>query len=290
MHCPKCGKQIPDQSRFCLECGTSLEIVAQTPTGSRAPEPTLKMVSSTLPAIPHQTPKSVGFVVNRVDLEQRYASMSDEELAALDQSDLTTVARECLNVQLSRRAIQPSVRQAEPAEDPSITCPDTPVHQRRARHVRVVAYFSGFCALSFLLGMVFALLSSTGPRAGSGLVGLVFGAVGVPFLLIFIGLKRRARWGRTVALVFAVVTIFSPISWEVIWLLTRPETKDLFGIPRSATTELINVNTPSLRCPRCKTPVQADTKRCPGCGGLFKAGVGAGLTEDQAGKDRASQG
>jgi RNA polymerase subunit RPABC4/transcription elongation factor Spt4 len=35
----------------------------------------------------------------------------------------------------------------------------------------------------------------------------------------------------------------------------------------------------TLRCPRCKTPVEADTKQCPGCGGLFKAGIEAGLTE-----------
>jgi len=34
-----------------------------------------------------------------------------------------------------------------------------------------------------------------------------------------------------------------------------------------------------LRCPKCKTPVEADTKKCPGCGGLFTAGVEAGLTE-----------
>jgi RNA polymerase subunit RPABC4/transcription elongation factor Spt4 len=37
--------------------------------------------------------------------------------------------------------------------------------------------------------------------------------------------------------------------------------------------------TTKLRCPKCKTPVEADTKKCPGCGGLFKAGVEAGLTE-----------
>src|ERR1035437_10359292 len=34
-----------------------------------------------------------------------------------------------------------------------------------------------------------------------------------------------------------------------------------------------------LRCPKCKTPIEADTKKCPGCGGLFKAGLEAGLTE-----------
>jgi hypothetical protein len=37
--------------------------------------------------------------------------------------------------------------------------------------------------------------------------------------------------------------------------------------------------TPSFRCPKCKTPVGPDPKKCPGCGGLFKAGIEAGLTE-----------
>lgn len=41
----------------------------------------------------------------------------------------------------------------------------------------------------------------------------------------------------------------------------------------------MNVQETQLRCPRCKTPIQADTKKCPGCGGLFKAGVEAGLAE-----------
>ena len=35
----------------------------------------------------------------------------------------------------------------------------------------------------------------------------------------------------------------------------------------------------SYRCPKCQTPVEADAKRCPGCGGLFQAGVAAGMTE-----------
>ena len=40
------------------------------------------------------------------------------------------------------------------------------------------------------------------------------------------------------------------------------------------------VTEPSFRCPRCKTPVEADARTCSGCGGLFKAGVEAGLTEE----------
>src|SRR5437016_4017478 len=34
-----------------------------------------------------------------------------------------------------------------------------------------------------------------------------------------------------------------------------------------------------LRCPKCKTRVAADAMKCPGCGGLFKKGIEAGLTE-----------
>ena len=42
----------------------------------------------------------------------------------------------------------------------------------------------------------------------------------------------------------------------------------------------MNEQATQLRCPKCKTPVEADAKKCPGCGGLFQAGVEAGLTED----------
>src|ERR1035437_1382543 len=34
-----------------------------------------------------------------------------------------------------------------------------------------------------------------------------------------------------------------------------------------------------LRCPKCKTPIESAADKCPGWGGLFKAGVEAGLTE-----------
>src|SRR4051794_27085617 len=36
---------------------------------------------------------------------------------------------------------------------------------------------------------------------------------------------------------------------------------------------------PAYRCPKCKSPVDSDVKRCPECGGLFQAGVDAGFTE-----------
>jgi uncharacterized membrane protein YvbJ len=29
----------------------------------------------------------------------------------------------------------------------------------------------------------------------------------------------------------------------------------------------------SYRCPECHTPVERDTPKCPGCGGLFQAGI-----------------
>ena len=36
MHCPSCGKEIPDQSTFCLHCGTSIATPEATPI-SQAP-------------------------------------------------------------------------------------------------------------------------------------------------------------------------------------------------------------------------------------------------------------
>jgi hypothetical protein len=37
----------------------------------------------------------------------------------------------------------------------------------------------------------------------------------------------------------------------------------------------------SYKCPECHTPVELDTPKCPGCGGLFKAGLALLSEEEQ---------
>jgi hypothetical protein len=43
---------------------------------------------------------------------------------------------------------------------------------------------------------------------------------------------------------------------------------------------MTEANEGSFRCPECHTPVELDTPKCPGCGGLFKAGL-ASLSEKE---------
>jgi len=49
-------------------------------------------------------------------------------------------------------------------------------------------------------------------------------------------------------------------------------------------------NVASYRCPKCEAPVTLDMHYCPGCGGLFKAGVEAGLTEGLTSKEQQQAG
>ena len=53
------------------------------------------------------------------------------------------------------------------------------------------------------------------------------------------------------------------------------------GFRKPKTTSSVVVDQPPLkyRCPKCKTPIEADTKQCPGCGGLFRSGLETGPTE-----------
>jgi len=103
--------------------------------------------------------------------------------------------------------------------------------QRMAKHVRGIANVSLFFGSLWLVGIIFALLT-TGQRVGGlGFPELVTtGIFGLPLFCIGIGLWKCRPWGRIIALIFAVVTIVSPVAWYVLWVLTRPASKELFTV------------------------------------------------------------
>src|SRR5947209_3494894 len=105
MFCPQCGKQITNGSKFCFKCGYSLaEVQGMSVEGQEYSLPPTSPVPSP-EAVPPPTAVR-GFVVSREDLEARFVSLADEELNALDRSELTDAARDCLDQELNRRGIE----------------------------------------------------------------------------------------------------------------------------------------------------------------------------------------
>ena len=121
----------------------------------------------------------------------------------------------------------------------------TPTQRRMARHVKVLAYIALGVGLIFLFGAVAALVPhsptpgiyvpkafASGNPAFAALAAIFYV---LPFLCVFAGLIRFKRWGRNVSLAIALLGLVVPISWYALWVLTRPESKALFGVlPRPA--------------------------------------------------------
>jgi general secretion pathway protein G len=109
-----------------------------------------------------------------------------------------------------------------------------------ARHVRVLAYISLVVALIFVLGAIAALVPHSPtpgiyvPRAFNSPDPVAAGFAAVffilPLLCVFAGLVRFKPWGRNIGLALAAILLVVPISWYALWVLTRPESKALFGV------------------------------------------------------------
>lgn len=113
-----------------------------------------------------------------------------------------------------------------------------------AKHIKFMAYCALVVGLLFLIASLLPLIPQTplpgffapagfeqfNPRVAA--VTVVFFAL--PPLLVFAGLRRLRPWGRDTTLAFATLTFALPVSWYAFWVLTRPESKDLFGfVPRA---------------------------------------------------------
>jgi hypothetical protein len=82
MYCPSCARAVPDESEFCLKCGARLPLVNSKCSDDQSQSgPIQESASAPTARIKVSVPQR-GFVVDRADLEQRYASMANEELAA----------------------------------------------------------------------------------------------------------------------------------------------------------------------------------------------------------------
>ena len=96
-----------------------------------------------------------------------------------------------------------------------------------ARHVAFVAgidlLFGCFCLLDAIFGNAW----SRPPTPASTRVFI--GLLGLSFIAMYAGLSRFRKWGRTLSIVMAVVLIFAPLSWYVLWVMLRKRTVDLFN-------------------------------------------------------------
>jgi hypothetical protein len=135
----------------------------------------------------------------------------------------------------------PKASSIEPRESHGF---DSPAHRSAAKKVHFIAWCLGVVGLLFLLAAILELFPRTPapgvytPKAfnsANPAVALVTLMLFVlPCLAVFWGLKHHKPWGRTMTLMLAMLTIVSPLSWFIVWVLTRREAKDLFGLTEPA--------------------------------------------------------
>jgi hypothetical protein len=182
------------------------------------------------------------------DFKSSYASMSDSELMEIRREDLVNIARPFYDEEMQRRNL---VAAGSPTDGPSTS----DLAGGSASQQTATVSIAPFVKIGIVLIVVIALvgaLKQAGPNAGDSLNKLsdFIGVVGGACLAIWVA--RRIFRSRG--------------------------SKPLGG----STTTLFQSSEPQYQCPKCKHPVQLDTQRCPGCGGLFKAGLEAGLTDENS--------
>ncbi|MCZ2078120.1 MAG: hypothetical protein LC130_24330 [Bryobacterales bacterium] len=107
--------------------------------------------------------------------------------------------------------------------------------------MRILAYLLLVAGLLFLILVVVGMLPKPAPPPGwyepSGMSAAnpVFAVMMLTFFVlpcfvVFAGLKLMKPWGRTVSMALAILTMAIPLSWYALWVLSREETKRLFGI------------------------------------------------------------
>jgi hypothetical protein len=102
-------------------------------------------------------------------------------------------------------------------------------YSEMAKHVRFIAYCSLFAGTISALG-VLAQLFDHRRFIPIFIPMMIIGfLLALTFLSIFVGLVRFKPWGRSIACGFAALMFTSPFSWYVLWVLTRPGTKELFA-------------------------------------------------------------
>jgi|SRR5271157_2886838 len=163
--------------------------------------------------------------VDLIGLEKNYREMSDEEFALVRRADLTAEAA----------AVYDRVAALRSGSEWCVTHPrrevrpinlNSPRHLKMANYLNYIAGYAIGC--SILFGAISAFFVFGDPHPAVGVVPGIFAMLS---LATGIGLLRTSRWARIVAIVWAVGLILAPWSWGILWVLTRRETKDLFGVP-----------------------------------------------------------
>jgi hypothetical protein len=168
-----------------------------------------------------------GFVITRRDLEAKYASLDDQALTTLGKTQLTELARSCLNEELVRRNLSPVISVEAmgslPAPQPLPISTPTPTFFKRAL---TAVRLTGACLL-ILVGMMGLFLGFSEPSAFKASNRIV-----TAFLFIAMGgsiwsaedaqplAGLSYKWGTYVALMSGAVSIAVPLNFLLLDLLS----------------------------------------------------------------------
>lgn len=234
---PQCGKEIPDESKCCFSCGYSLEAIS-TRTGPPSDSPS----SPGDPAAQVQelpTEESKRQPIGAKDMVEPSQGVPCPKCGLTNPPSAQRC--DCGYDFYSGQV----VKSPESAALPAAHSGALPANPRMATHVKVLAYISLAVALIFALGALAALVPHSPthgiylPRAFNSPDPATAGFAAIffilPLLCVFAGLIRFKSWGRNISLALAALLLVVPISWYALWVLTRPESKALFGVvPRPA--------------------------------------------------------
>ncbi len=227
--------------------------------------------SPSLPANARE-PKS-GFIVEAAELERRYATLSERDLATLWSGDLTGVARECAERELSRRGNPPVEAECLPIDPASVVTLNISKGLIKAHN-----------QASVQLGLFGIVLLCVGPWLQNRLVSFL----GLTLFIGAVAYYAKAK-GRSPA--WSLLSfVLTPIGAVVViaclgispsytcsgcgWVNSYGGRncsgcgKIILGSSlESSSGKMIGQ---SYRCPLCKAAVLANVRICPECNSLLK--------------------
>ena len=164
--------------------------------------------------------------IDTAALESNYRNMSDEEFASIRSQDLTPEALPVFERVALDRGVDVEAKTSLSAAKIQHVDTSTPRHRQMASHLDLISVAS--LILGGLCGLM-GVLTLGGEKRTTALAFPIFLLPAALLIAGGVGIRLRAPWGRVVTLIGSILFIACPISWYVLWVMTRRESKELFG-------------------------------------------------------------
>ena len=156
--------------------------------------------------------------IDTAALESNYRNMSDEEFASIRSQDLTPEALPVFERVALDRGVDVEAKTSLSAAKIQHVDTSTPRHRQMASHLDLISVAS--LILGGLCGLM-GVLTLGGEKRTTALAFPIFLLPAALLIAGGVGIRLRAPWGRVVTLIGSILFIACPISWYVLWVMTR---------------------------------------------------------------------